>query len=327
MRRREFISALGSAATWPVLARAQQRGRMRQVAILLPYPESDVNAQARVRILREELAKLGWVEGADVHFDVRLTTDNMDVVRATAANLVGSNPDVIACSGDRVLAVLRDMTRSIPIVAVASELVGSGFVDSLARPAGNVTGFSAIEFTVIGKMLETLKLIAPSVSRVGLIYNPDNPIGAIYVRTFKTVAAQLAIEPIDDPVHNVAEIELAIARLAEHPNSGLVAAPDVTIMALAKQVTSLAAQYRVPAFYHLSMFTAEGGLASYGSDLTELVRRQAAYVHRILRGEKPSDLPIQQPTGYQLIINLKTAKALGLTIPETLLATADDVIQ
>jgi putative ABC transport system substrate-binding protein len=327
MRRREFVAGLASAAAWRIAAHGQQRDRMRLVAILLPYPESDVNAQTRVRILRQELAKLGWLEGADIRFDVRWTTDNMDIVRAAAASLVGANPDAIVSYGDRVIAVFEQMTRTIPIVAMASELVGSGFVDSLARPAGNVTGFSVLEFSVIGKMVETLRQIAPGVSRVGMIYNPDNPVGAIYWRSFNTVAAQLAIEPLDYPVHGVAEIERAIASLAEHPNGGLIAAPDVTLIGLAAQVTSLAARYRVPTMYSTSLFTSQGGLASYGADINDMVRRQAAYVHRILRGEKPSDLPIQQPTSYQLVINLKTANALGLTIPETLLATADEVIQ
>jgi putative tryptophan/tyrosine transport system substrate-binding protein len=176
-------------------------------------------------------------------------------------------------------------------------------------------------------MMEMLRLIAPNVSQVGMIYNPDNPVTAIYVTTFRKVAAQLAIESVAYPVHNVEEIDRAIAGLAEHPNSGLIAAPDVTLMGRAAQVTEFAARYQIPALYHISIFPAVGGLASYGADIVDVVRRQAFYVHRILMGEKPSDLPIQQPTSYQLVINLKTAKALGLTIPETLLATADEVIQ
>jgi ABC-type uncharacterized transport system substrate-binding protein len=326
MRRREFIAALGAVA-WPLAARGQQRDRVRVVAILLPYSQSDANAQSRVRILRQELAKLGWREGADIQFDVRWTTDNMDVVRANAASLVDSNPDVIVSYGDRVLAVFERLTRTIPIVAMAGELVGSGFVDSLARPVGNVTGFSVLEFSVIGKIAETLKKLAPSVSRIGMIYNPDNPIGAVYWRSFNAVAAQLAIESIDLPVHDVVDIERAIASLAETPNGGLIAAPDVTLIGLAAQVTSLAARYRVPAIYSMALFTAQGGLASYGAEYDDVIRRQAFYVHRILRGERPSDLPIQQPTRYQLVINLKAANALGLIIPEALLATADEVIQ
>jgi putative tryptophan/tyrosine transport system substrate-binding protein len=180
---------------------------------------------------------------------------------------------------------------------------------------------------VIGKMVQTLKQIAPRVSRVGMIYNPDNPVGVIYFRSFKAAAGRLAIEPIDLPIHGVADIELAVASLAEHADGGLIAAPDVTVITLARQVTSLAARHGVPAIYSMSLFTSQGGLASYGVDILDLIRRQASYVHRILRGEKPSDLPIQQPTSYQLMINLKTANALGLTVPEALLATADEVVQ
>jgi ABC-type uncharacterized transport system substrate-binding protein len=327
VRRREFIAGLSGSVLTPVAGHAQKRGRVRLVAFILPYAEDDANAQTRVRILREELTKLGWVEGIDIRFDVRFTNDNMDIVRATAGTLVESSPDVIASSGDRVVAVLLQLTRSIPIVATASDLVGSGFAGSLAHPTGNVTGFSTLEFSLVGKMVETLKLIAPNVSRVGMIYNPDNPVTVIYVRTFKNVAAQLAMEPVDIPVHSVEEIEHAIAGLATPPNGGLIAAPDVTLIGRAAQVTELAARYRIPALYHLALFTEQGGLASYGADIADMVRRQAFYVHRVLQGEKPSDLPIQQPTSYQLVINLKAAKALGLTVPERLLATADEVIQ
>jgi putative tryptophan/tyrosine transport system substrate-binding protein len=325
MRRREFIAGLGGAAAWPLAARGQKR--VRVVGFLTPYPEDDENARARFRVFRQELARLGWSEGRDVQLDVRWTTDNMDRVRAEAANLVQTNPDVIACNGDRVVGVLRQLTNSIPIVATASELAGSGFVESLARPGANVTGFSVIEFSVIGKMVDTLRQLAPGVSRVGMIYNPDNPVGAVYGRAFDAVTAQLGLQPIVFRVHGVADIEVAIANLAEHPNGGLVVPPDVTVIALATQVTSLASRYRVPAIYSASFYVRPGGVASYGPDLADIVRRQASYVDRILRGEKASDLPIQQPTSYQLVINLKTAKALGLTIPETPLATADEVVQ
>jgi putative tryptophan/tyrosine transport system substrate-binding protein len=326
MRRREFIAGLGAAAAaLPLTARGQTR--VRVVGFLTPYPEDDENARARFHVFRQELARLGWSEGRDVQLDVRWTTDNMDRVRAEAANLVQTKPDVIACNGDRVVAVLRQLTNSIPIVATASELAGSGFVESLARPGANVTGFSVIEFSVIGKMVDTLRQLAPGVSRVGMIYNPDNPVGAVYGRAFDAVTAQLGLQPIVFPVHGVADIERAIANLAGHPNGGLVVPPDVTVIALATQVTSLAARYRVPAIYSAPFYVRPGGLASYGPDLADIVRRQASYVDRILRGEKASNLPIQQPTSYQLVINLKTAKTLGLTIPETLLATADEVIQ
>ena len=327
--RRELLAALGGAAVaWPLAAWAQQPYRTRLVGILMPFPESDAAQQARFRAFRQELTKLGWSEGSDVQFDVRWTTDNMGLVRTAATDLVQLKPDVIVTVGDRIIPVLTQLTRSIPIVAVASDFLGSGFVESLARPGGNVTGFSLIEFSVIGKVVETLKQMAPGISRVGIIYNPDNPIGAIYLNSFKADAAQLAVQPIDLPVHGPAEIERAIGRLAEQPNGGFITPPDLTIAALATEITTLAARYRVPAIYSGSPFyVRRGGLASYGPDIIEVYRRQASYVDRVLRGEKPSDLPIQQPTNYQLAINLKTAKALGLEVPPTLLARADEVIE
>jgi putative ABC transport system substrate-binding protein len=325
--RREFIAGLcGATLACPLAARAQQPHRTRLVGILMPFPESDEAQQTRFRAFRQELTKLGWSEGSDVQFDVRWTTDNMDLVRAAASDLVKLKPDVIATVGDRVIPVLTQLTRSIPIVAIASDFLGSGFVESLARPGGNVTGFSLIEFSVIGKMVETLKRMAPGTSRVGMIYNPDNPVGAVYLNSFKAVAAQLGVQPIDLPVHGSAEIERAIGSLAKQPNGGFITPPDVTVVALAPEITTLAARHSVPAIYSSPLYVRRGGLASYGPDIVDVYRRQASYVDRVLRGEKPDDLPIQQPTNYQLVINLKTAKALGLTIPDTLLATVDEVI-
>jgi len=205
MRRREFIEGLCLSPAWPLAARGQVRARV--VGILIPYPEDDEIAQARFRVFRQELARLGWSEGRDVQLDVRWTTDNMDRVRAEATSLIQMKPDVIACNGDRVVAVFRQLTSSIPIVAVASELAGSGFVESLARPGANVTGFSTTEFTVIGKMVETLRQLAPGVSRVGMIYNPDNPVGAVYWRAFDAVATRLGLQPVDFRIHGVADIE------------------------------------------------------------------------------------------------------------------------
>jgi putative tryptophan/tyrosine transport system substrate-binding protein len=327
MRRREFIAGLGVAAAWPVVARSQQPHRVRLIGVLAPYPESDALAQTRVRGFRQELAKRGWSETGDVKFDERWTTDDMDRVRAAAANLVELQPDVIACSGDRVVSVLRQLTRSIPIVAVGSDLAGSGFAGSLARPGGNVTGFSVIEFSIVGKMMETLRQIAPAVSRVGMIYNSDNPVGAVYLRWFNSIAEKLAVQPIDLPVHGVPDIERAVENLAKQPNGGVLVPPDVTMSILRAEITALAARHQVPAIYSNSSYPVVGGLVSYGPDIVEIFRRQASYVDRILRGEKAGDLPIQQPTSYQLVINVKTARALGLNIPEALLATADEVIQ
>jgi putative ABC transport system substrate-binding protein len=329
MRRRDFITLLGGAAAWPLAARAEQQAhRTLLIGVLMPFPESDAAQQTRFRAFRQELTKLGWSEGSNLQLDVRWTTDDMALVRAAASDLVTLKPDVIASVGDRIIPVLTQLTRSIPIVAVASDFLGSGFVQSLAHPGGNITGFSLIEFSVIGKMVETLKHMAPGISRVGIIYNPDNPVGTVFLNSFKTVAAQLAVRPIDLPIHGPADIERAIESLAQQGNGAFITPPDLTVAALVTEITSLAARHRVPGIYSGSPFFARrGGLASYGPDIFEVYRRQASYVDRILRGEKPGDLPIQQPTNYQLAINLKAANGLGIEVPPTLLARADEVIE
>jgi putative ABC transport system substrate-binding protein len=329
MRRREFISLAGGAVTvWPFVARAQQTDRMRRIGVLLPFPNDDAEVQARVQAFRQELAKLGWSEGSNVQFDERWSTDNVDLVRAEAATLVSLNPDVIVTLGDRVIPILTKLTRSIPIVVAAtSDPIASGAVESLARPGGNVTGFSLIEFSMFGKMLEILKQLAPDVSRVGMMYNPSNPVGAAYFRSFEMIAGQLAVQSINLPIHDIADVERAIASLADQPNVGVIFPPDLTITSLRTQVSALLARHRVPAIFTFSVFTAAGGLVSYGPDILVMFRQSASYVDRILRGEKPGDLPFQQPTIYRLVINLRTAKALGLTVPPGLLVAADEVIE
>jgi len=326
--RRKFLATLsGAAAAWPFAARAQQSGQVRRIGILMPYPKSDAESQSYVRAFRQELARLGWSEGGNVQFDERWSTDNMDLVRTDAANLVALNPDVIVVVGDRVIPILTKLTRSIPIVvALTSDPIACA-VESLARPGRNVTGFSLIEFSIFGKMLETLKRLAPGISRVGMMYNPDNPVGAAYLRAFEMVAGPLAVQPINLPIHDLADIERAIASLVEQPNGGVLIPPDVTIFSLRAQVSALLARYRVPAISIYSALTAAGGLVSYGPDRTALFRQSASYVDRILRGEKPGDLPFQQPTMYRLVINLTAAKALDLTVPDTLLVAADEVIE
>jgi putative tryptophan/tyrosine transport system substrate-binding protein len=329
MRRREFITLLGGTiVAWPLAARSQQAGeRIRRIGILMPYPRSNAEAQARIQTFRQELARLGWSEGRNVQFDERWPTDNMDLVRSDATNLVALNPDVIVTTGDRVTPILTKLTRSIPIVVAAtSDPIASGAVESLARPGGNVTGFSLIEFSIFGKMLETLKRLAPGISRVGMMYNPDNPVGAAYLRSFEIAAGQLGVQPINMPIHDLADVERGIAAVAEQPNGGILFPPDLTVTSLREQVAALLARYRVPAIFPYSLFTAAGGLVSYGPDLIANYRQSALYVDRILRGEKPGDLPFQQPSTYRLVINLKAAKALGLTIPQSLIATADEVI-
>ena len=329
MHRRDFIiqGIAGSVAIWPLTARAKA-DRIRRIGILMPFPKGDAEGQARVQAFQQELATLGWSEGSNVQFDERWSTDHMDMVRADAANLVELDPDVIVTSGDRVIPILTKLTRSIPIVVAAtSDPIASGAVESLARPGGNVTGFSLIEFSMFGKMLEILKRLAPGISRVGMMYNPDNPVGAAYFRSFEMIAGQLAVQPINLPIHDLSEVESAIASLADQQNGGVLFPPDITITSLRTQVSAILISHRVPAISTLPAFTAAGGLASYGANILVMYRQSASYVDRILRGEKPGDLPFQQPTIYRLVINLRTAKTFGLTVPDTLLAAADEVIE
>jgi putative ABC transport system substrate-binding protein len=331
MRRREFITFLGGAASslhWPLAARAQQAGRMRRVGIVMPFPKGDAENGARVLALRQELGKLGWTDGGNIQFDERWTTDNMDLVRAEAASLMASNPDVVVAIGGRVVPILMQLSRTIPIVVPgAGDPVAIGWVTSLARPGGNVTGFTFLELSILGKLLETLKQIAPAIARVLLIYNPDNPSSAVYRRTFEALAGPLAVEPIAVPVHGLADIDSAVARSADRQDTGVLFLPDVTVNALRDAVVTLLARRRLPAIYPDPVFVKIGGLAFYGADRLDLYRRSAGYVDRILRGEKAGDLPFQQPTKYALLINLKAAKALGLELSPALLSRADEVIE
>jgi len=329
MHRRDFIKVVGSSATtWPLAAHAQQDGRTRRVGILMPFSPSDKEMQDRVQALKKELQNRGWTAGVNIQFDERWTTDNMDLVRANAANLVELKPDVIVALGGRVIPVLMQLTRTVPIIIPGSATpVEAGFVKSLARPGGNVTGFATLELSVIGRILETLKQIAPGTSRVAMIYNPDNLAAINYRDPFESSALPLSVQPIIAPIHSITDIERAIEALAAQPNGGVFFPPDVTTFILRDQVNAILARHRVPAIYADRRYVTSGGLISYDADRTDIFRRTASYVDRVLRGEKPGDLPFQQPLKYQLTINLKTAKALGLIVPTTLLATADEVIE
>jgi putative ABC transport system substrate-binding protein len=329
MRRREFITIVGvTAAAWPVTARAQQSDRMRRIGILMPYPPSDTEWKSRVGALQQELQRLGWTRGRNIEFDERWTTDALDLVRANAANLVELKPDAIVAVGGRVIPVLMRLTRTVPIIVPGgTSPVESGWVENLAKPGGNVTGFSVFEVSIIGKLAEVLKQIVPSITRVAAIHNPDNPDAALFVRAFQSFAGPLSIEPLVAPVHGLPDIERVVKNFADQRNCGILFLPDVTTNALRDQVIALLAQHRVPAVFWERTFVLHGGLASYGSERIEIFRRAASYVDRVLRGEKPGDLPYQQPTKYELLINLKTARALGLTVPPSLLATADEVIE
>jgi putative tryptophan/tyrosine transport system substrate-binding protein len=329
VKRREFITLLGgAAAVWPVAARAQQLERMRRIGMLMPYAPTDMEMQARVRAFREELRKRGWATRVNIQFDERWTTDNMDLIRAAAANLAELTPDAILAVGGRVIPVLMQATQTIPIVVPGgADPVARGWIQSLARPGGNITGFALLELSVIGKMLQTLKELAPNVARVAMLYNPDNVAATFYVHSFEAAAPPLGVQAILSPIHGLADIERVIVAMAAQPNGGIFAAPDVTTGSLMEQIVTLITRHRLPAIYWERFAIAHGGLAFYGVDRTELYRGAASYVDRILRGEKPGDLPYQQPTKYELVINRKAAAALGLEIPPRLLFTADEVIE
>jgi putative ABC transport system substrate-binding protein len=327
MKRREFVTLPGGATAWPRAARAQQP-RLRRIGILMPFSPTDTVWQSRVGALRQELQRLGWTRGGNIEFDERWTTDNMDLVQANTANLVELKPDAIVVVGARVIPLLMQLTRTVPIILPGvSDPVGVGYIESLVRPGGNVTGFTTMEFSVIGKIVETLKQIAPATSRIAMIYNPDNRNAVYFQHLFESSAGPLSIQPIISPIHGIADIERTIEMLAEQPDGGVFVAPDVTNFALRDQITAIVARHRLPAIYPDRSFIASGGLICYDADRTEIFRRAASYVDRVLRGEKPGELPFQQPTKYQLTINLKTAKAMGLTVPLPLLVSADEVIE
>jgi putative ABC transport system substrate-binding protein len=327
VKRREFIALLGGAAAWPLATRAQSE-RVRRIGILMPYPKDDPEMGIRVRAFREELAKLGWKDGTTVQFDERWTADHMDRVWAEAPSLIASNPDAILATGGRVIPVLMQLSRSVPIVIPgASDPIGVGWATSLARPGGNITGFTMFELSIFGKTLAFLKQIAPAITHVVFIYNPDNPNTVVYRRMIEEAATPLALEPIAVPIHGFADIDRAVTALADRQNSGVLFPTDLTTVALRDEIVPLIARHLLPAIYSDPAFVRAGGLAFYGPDRIDVFRRSAGYVDRILRGEKPGELPFQQPTKYEFILNLKTAKALGLELSPTLLAVADEVIE
>ena len=328
MNRRDFITLLGGAATWPLAARGQQPEQERRVGILMPFPASDRDIQARVVAFRQELQKLGWFEGGNLRIDERWPTDNMDRVRADAADLLNMRPHVILVAGRRAVAVLQQQTRTVPVVfAGIGDPVEGGVVASFAKPGGNFTGFTLWEYSMIGKMLDMLKQISPGITRAALVYNPDNPGTVIMARRFEAFAAPIGVRPTLAPIKTPAEIGHAVEAFARESNGALFFPPDVTISTHREFVTELVKRHRLPAIYGDPTIVANGGLMGYGPDRLDIYRRAASYVDRILRGERPGDLPVQQPTKYQLVINLKTAKALGITVPDKLLVGADEVIE
>jgi putative ABC transport system substrate-binding protein len=326
--RRDCVTLLGgTAAAWPVAAQAQQRERVRRVGVLMNLAESDPEGQSQLAAFQQRVRALGWIEGGNIRIEYRWTVGGVDRARAFAAELVGLTPDVILVAGGTALSALLHETGSVPIVFVVGlDPVAAGFASSLARPGGNATGFAGFERTMGTKWLEVLKEIAPGVTRA-VILNSDNPQSSIVLPPIEAAAASFRVQAPIAHIHDAAEIERAIDASAREANVGLVVLPGTVAIVHRDLIIALAARYRLPAVYPFRYFVAGGGLISYGLDWLDLYRRAAGYVDRILKGEKPADLPVQNPIKYELVLNLKTATALGLTVPATLLARADEVIE
>jgi putative ABC transport system substrate-binding protein len=327
LKRRDLITLLGGAVAWPLAARGQQAERMRRIGMLVGYAEIDPEGTASIMAFQRALQEAGWIEKRNIQIFYRWAAGDPTRISTYAAELVGFRPDVIFCHSTPVVATLQRETRAIPIVFVnANNPVGSGFITSLARPGSNITGFVSFEPEMGGKWLEILREIAPGVVRVALIYNPKTHTGQ-YFQSIEAASRSLAVKLIRVPFQNLAEIDQAIDNFALDANGSLLVLPDVSTTAHSDSIIRLAAQHRLPAIYPFRLFVASGGLAYYGTDEKDLYRKAAEYVDRILRGEKPADLPVQAPTKFELMINLKTAKAIGLDVPPMLLARADEVIE
>jgi putative ABC transport system substrate-binding protein len=331
MRRREFITLLGGAtAAWPLAARAQQPDQVRRVAVLMGYSEADLEAKELLREFKEGLSELGWIEGRNLLMVVRWAPGRTDLMRTFAKELVGLQPDVILADSTPVTAALKHETFRIPIVfAAVADPVGSEFVASLPRPGGNITGFGSLETSIASKWLELLTHIAPGVKRAAMMFNPDTApyINSYVLPSFEAAAQSFKVALIAAPVHSDSEIETVITSLGREPGGGLLALPDNFVEINRASIISLAARNNVPAVYQTPVIARDGGLLSYGADFRDIFRRATRYVDRILRGAKPSELPVQMPIKYLMIINLKTAKALGLAVPPALLVAADEVIE
>ena len=329
MRRREFIKALaGSATAWPLAARAQQGERVRRIGMLLPATSDDQEFQARAGAFLQGLQQSGWAIGRNLRVETRWATSNAAAIRKHAAELAALAPDVILAHGASTVGALLQVTRTVPVVfPIAADPVGSGFVDSLARPGGNATGFMSFEFTLSGKWLELLTQIAPGLTRVAFIRDATQGSGRSYFAVIQAVAPSLKVDVTPVNMRDPGEIERSVAAFGRASNSGLIVAPSAAAYLHRDLIIMLAARQRLPAMYFERHFVAAGGLVSYGPDFIDQYRATAGYVDRILKGEKPADLPVQAPTKYELVVNLKTAKALGLTISASVLARADEVIE
>jgi len=328
MKRREFITLVGgAAAAWPLAARAQQE-HMRRVGVLMNFEENDPEAKSRLAAFRHGLERRGWSEGRNVYLEYRFTAVSAGRTKVLAKELVALHPDVILANSSAVAVALQRETRAIPIVFVnVSDPIGLGFIASLARPGGNFTGVLHLEASIVGKWLAMLKEIAPSLTRAALIGNPRTTSFDYFVQSAQATATSLAVELVPAHVETDADIERSIEAFARVPDGGLVLPPDSTTIAHRDLVIALAARHRLPAVYPIQLFVEAGGLMSYGTDQNDMFRLAASYVDRILRGDKPADLPAQAPTKFETAVNLKTAKALGLTVPPGLLLAADQVIE
>jgi len=328
IRRREFITLLGGATVWPLAASAQQGERVRRVGVLTAIGESDPEAQLRMGAFREGLQKLGWAEGRNLHIDYRWGEGSIERTGTYAAELVALNLDVIFAAPAAAAVALHRKTRTIPVVfAQVPDPVGLGLVESFSRPGGNITGFALFEYAIGLKWLELLKQIAPNVSRVGILYDPEQPTSPGYITTIEAAAPSLRVDVLPHPVRDAEGIVRAVETLVAEPNGGLILPPGALVVAHRDLIISLAARYRLPSVFPFRYQVAGGGLASYGVDTLDLYQRAAGYVHRVLKGEAPATLPVQFADKFELVINLKTAKALGLDVPVSLLARTDEVIE
>ena len=330
MKRREFITLLGGAAiAWPTAARAQQPKRLLRVSILLGLSEKDPEAKARVKAFLLGMRDLGWIEGRNVQVEYRFAGTDLESINKNVAELVQLAPDVIVANSSAAMVALRPATSTIPIVfAVVSDPVGQGFISNLAHPGGNITGFSFIETDMVGKWVNLLRDVKPNLSRAALMFNPDSvPYFDAYLRSFKALPRQTSVEVEAVHVRSVDDVELAVAKLGRERGSGLIAAADAFILRVRGVILKAADQYRVPVISPYRQFVIEGSLMSYGPDTADIFRRSASYVDRVLKGEPPGNLPAQSPVKFELVVNLKTAKALGLSLRESFLQLADEVIE